>query len=149
MNTLLRESVGKDKCSYLEAELQTTHYKIIQDCSVGLCESLIEKGWRRFGHMFFRPICIGCTACESFKIDVENYEFSKSQRRILRKNEETKIVIQRPQVTSNHLALFEKYHLHMKDKRDWKYEETIVKKSQRGVLFGWRENGVVSWFKNG
>lgn len=73
--------------------------------------------------MFFRPVCAACHACESFKIDVANYQFSKSERRILRKNEDLKIVIQHPQVTSAHLELFEKYHLHMKDKRDWSHHE--------------------------
>lgn len=136
MNKLLRESIGKDKCSYLEGQLQTTHYQIVQDCSVEHCESLIERGWRRFGHMFFRPICIGCNACESFKIDVKNFEFSKSQRRVLRKNEETKIVIQRPKVTSKHLALFEKYHLHMKDKRDWNHETTTPKHYYASFVHG-------------
>jgi len=127
MDELLRECVSEDTCSYLDEYTQTTHYKIIDQCSVEQCESLIERGWRRFGYMFFRPICKECTSCESFKIDVENFEFSKSQRRILRKNEDTKIVIQKPQVTSKHLALFEKYHLHMKDKRDWKHETTSPK----------------------
>lgn len=141
MNKILRESVGEDSCSYLDNKLQTTHYKIVQECSVSYCEALIERGWRRFGHMFFRPICTECTACESFKIDVKNYEFTKSQRRVLRKNEETKIVIQRPQLTSKHLDLFEKYHSHMKDKRDWNHETTTPKHYYASFVHGYGDFG--------
>ena len=141
MNKLLADSVGEDSCSYLEDAIQNTHYKIIQDCSSSYCEDLIERGWRRFGHMFFRPICASCTACESFKIDVNNYNFSKSQRRILRKNEETKIVIQKPQVSFEHLELFEKYHQHMKNKRDWKYEQTNVQHYYASFVHGYGDFG--------
>ncbi|MDF1880298.1 arginyltransferase [Sulfurimonas sp. MAG313] len=138
---LVHESVGEDKCSYLDDAKQNTHYKIIKDCSLLDCESLIERGWRRFGTMFFRPVCVECTACESFKIDVRNYQFSKSQRRILRKNKDTKIVIQRPQVTFEHLKLFEKYHLHMKDKRDWKYEQTDARHYYTSFVSGYGDFG--------
>jgi arginine-tRNA-protein transferase len=124
MNTLLRECTTEEECAYLSDTQQTTHYKIIQDCSIEYCEALIERGWRRFGSMFFRPICAKCTACESIKINVENYRFSKSERRILRKNPNTRVHIQLPQVTQAHLDLFEKYHSHMKDKRGWSHEKT-------------------------
>jgi arginine-tRNA-protein transferase len=124
MNRLIHESVNENDCAYLDGKKQTTHYRIVQNCKASYCEVLIERGWRRFGNMFFRPVCAECTSCESFKIDVKNYEFSKSEKRILRKNIETKVVIQRPRVTPEHLELFEKYHLHMHNKRDWSYEKT-------------------------
>lgn len=124
MNRLLRESTNDEECTYLKDAKQTTHYKIIDSCSVAYCEALIERGWRRFGNMFFRPICADCQACESFKIDVKNFEFSKSQRRILRKNAHLDMVVQAPTVTKEHLNLFEKYHWHMKDKRGWSHETT-------------------------
>ena len=136
MDNLLRESMGEDKCSYLPNTQQTTHYKIIDNCSSQNCEALIDRGWRRFGAMFFRPICQECEKCESFKIDVDHFEFSKSQRRILRKNTQTKMYIQKPQVTSEHLALFEKYHLHMKDKRAWAHEETDAKHYYASFVHG-------------
>lgn len=124
MNRLLRECVSDESCAYLDDRQQRTHYKIIDNCSQEYCESLIERGWRRFGNMFFRPVCSDCNACESFRIDTKNYQFTKSQRRILRKNAQTRVVVQRPQVTTTHLELFEKYHLHMRDKRDWSHEST-------------------------
>ena len=136
MDNLLRESMGEDKCSYLEDATQTTHYKIIDNCSSENCEALIERGWRRFGRMFFRPICRDCTKCESFKIDVNNFKFSKSQRRVMRKNNETTMYIQQPKVSNEHLALFEKYHKHMRDKRAWKYEATDAKHYYASFVHG-------------
>ena len=136
MNRLLRESTNDEVCAYLKDAKQTTHYKIIDNCSVAYCEALIERGWRRFGNMFFRPICSECQACESFKIDVKNFEFSKSQRRILRKNVDLQMVMQAPTVTQTHLDLFEKYHAHMKYKRDWSHEKTTPRHYYMSFVHG-------------
>ncbi|MBU0719766.1 arginyltransferase [bacterium] len=121
---LLKEFSINDKCSYLFDKEQTTHYKIIEDCSASYCQELVERGYRRFGKMYFRPICPGCEECQSIKIDVENFSFSKSQQRVLKKASHIKSYIQSPTITQAHIELFDKYHLHMKDKKDWEYQHT-------------------------
>jgi arginyl-tRNA--protein-N-Asp/Glu arginylyltransferase len=119
MNRLLKECALDESCAYLPDRKQTTHYKIIDECSDTYCETLIERGWRRFGNMFFRPVCSGCEACESVKIDAENYRFSKSARRVIRKNSHLRTVMQRPTLTQAHLELFRDYHDHMEIRRGW------------------------------
>ena len=119
---LLRECSLDEECSYLDGKKQTTHYKIIQGCAASYCHELIHKGWRRFGNMFFRPICAECNECQSLKIDVNNFSFSKSQRRIFRKNAHLTIVKRPPQSTKEHLELFDKYHTYKKDKSGWEYQ---------------------------
>ncbi len=119
MNQLLKECALNERCSYLEGFEQTTHYKIIEGCSTEQCEALIERGWRRFGNMFFRPICPDCTACESVKIDAGNFVFSKSARRIIRKNEGLDVRIRRPSMSREHLQLFRRYHDYMRGRRGW------------------------------
>ena len=54
---LLKEFSHEDKCSYLKDKEQTTHYKVIDDCTKIQCQDFIERGYRRFGKMYFRPIC--------------------------------------------------------------------------------------------
>lgn len=136
MNKILHECTSEEECAYLDNTKQTTQYKIIDNCSTDNCEALIEHGWRRFGNMFFRPICADCHACESLKIDVKNYEFSKSERRIQRKNTHTKMIIQEPTLTQEHLDLFEKYHNYMKHKRGWKHERTTPRHYYMSFVHG-------------
>ncbi|KIM11447.1 MAG: arginyl-tRNA-protein transferase [Sulfuricurvum sp. PC08-66] len=119
--------IAKEKCSYLEDLEQTTHYKVIDQCDTQTCHELIERGWRRFGIMFFRPVCEGCTQCESVKIDVKNYTFSKSDRRVLRKNSDLRVVIGHPTLTHDHLMLHAKYHHHMHLKKGWDPVPTSTK----------------------
>lgn len=116
---ILKEFKVNDKCSYLADRNQTTHYKVIEECSAAHCQELIERGYRRFGKMFFRPLCSSCDECKSIKIDVKNFELSSSQRRVIKKAAKIKSYIQRPSISKPHLELFEKYHLFMKEKKGW------------------------------
>ena len=138
---LLKEFLLGDKCSYLENKEQTSHYKVIQNCSAASCQDLIERGFRRFGKMYFRPICKGCDECKSIKIDVENYTFSKSARRIMRKGKDLHSYIQRPTLSHEHLEIFEKYHLYMHEKKGWEYSKTSAQHYFNSFVDGYEDFG--------
>jgi len=138
---LLKEFSLNDKCSYLDDKEQTTHYKVIENCSAQNCQDLIERGFRRFGKMFFRPICANCQECQSIKIEVENFSFSKSQKRIIKKASHLKSYVQIPTLSQAHLDLFKKYHLHMKDKKEWTYNETTPEHYYQSFVTGYNEFG--------
>ena len=46
---------------------------------------LLSRGWRKFGHNFFRPACPGCRACVPLRVPVERFRPSRSQERVLRR----------------------------------------------------------------
>lgn len=146
---LLKEFSLNDKCSYLEGREQTTHYKIINNCTASVCQELIERGFRRFGKMYFRPICADCNECQSIKIDVANYSFSKSAKRILKKNQHIESYLQRPSISKEHLELFEKYHLHMHDKKGWEHSTTTADHYYGSFVLGHEEFGYeVLYYEN-
>ncbi|WP_457745912.1 arginyltransferase [Sulfurimonas sp.] len=147
---LLKEFSLNDKCSYLKDKEQTTHYKVIDNCSALSCQSLIERGYRRFGKMYFRPICAECNECQSIKIDVQNYIFSKSARRVMRKAKDLRLFIRQPTVTHEHLELFDKYHLYMHDKKGWDYSPTSPEHYYSSFVLGHEEFGyeVLYYFEN-
>jgi len=138
---LLKEFSLDDKCSYLKDKKQTMHYKVIDNCSASSCQNLIERGYRRFGKMYFRPICKECNECQSIKIDVENYTFSKSARRIMRKGEDLRVFIRQPSVSHEHLKLFDKYHLYMSDKKGWDYSPTSADHYYSSFVLGHEDFG--------
>lgn len=138
---LLKEFALEDKCSYLKDKKQTTHYKIIENITAKSSQALIERGYRRFGKMYFRPICMDCHECQSIKIDVENYVFSKSERRVLKKAAHIKTYIQKPTLTQKHIELFEKYHLFMHAKKDWDYNETTPEHYYNSFVSGHEDFG--------
>jgi len=138
---ILKEFNSTDKCSYLKNKEQNTHYKIINDCTTYHCQELIERGFRRFGMMFFRPICSTCTECQSIKIDVKNFKFSKSKRRIINKAKDLNSIIRRPSLTKEHLELFDKYHLFMNDKKGWSHKPITPEHYYSSFVDGYNEFG--------
>ncbi len=141
MNSLLKECALDEKCAYIQNHSQTTHYKIIEKCTTAQCALLIERGWRRFGNMFFRPICQDCTSCQSIKIDIKNYSFSKSQRRVIKKAQHFHSLIQIPTMTKEHLALFKKYHDHMEHKREWENHGVSANSYYASFVHGYNDFG--------
>ena len=110
----------KDECPYIKDNACFMEYKFIQDCPKSLNQELVSRGWRRFGAYFSRPICKDCARCVGLRIKTNEFKFSKSQRRVIRKNLRTQIVLRKPNLSNEHLFLYEKYHEFMKDKRGWK-----------------------------
>jgi len=109
------------ECSYFDNEISDNRYRYLQICSTSEYQNMLEHGWRRFGKMHFVPECSNCTKCISMRIDALNYKFSRSEKRVLAKNADTKIYIQPPSITLDHLKLYDKYHESMSKKKGWNY----------------------------
>ena len=108
-------------CVYLKENRMQMSYKYIKDCSLSLSSKLTQQGWRRFGHYYSKPICHDCDECKSIRIDVENFHFSRSVKRVIKKNIDTKTIIRKPKITKEHLDLYEKYHKYMQKTKGWDY----------------------------
>jgi len=147
---LLKEFILDDTCSYLDNKKQTMHYKVIENCSAYENQELIERGYRRFGKMFFRPICQGCDACKNIKIDVQNYTFSKSARRIMKKAKNIRIYMQQPSLSHEHLEIFDKYHRYMHHKKGWQYSPTTAEHYYSSFVHGYGDFGyeVLYFYEN-
>jgi arginine-tRNA-protein transferase len=107
-------------CAYLPDKQVRMHYRHIETASPQFSSAVIQRGWRRFGKYFFYPICHGCNACKNIRIDVEAFKPSRSQRRAIKRNRDTRIAIQRPTNTPDHVDLYNKYHAWKANKDNWK-----------------------------
>ncbi len=116
------EFIEEDRnCSYFTNEKSDIRYQYINSCKSDDYQKKLEHGWRRFGKVHFVPECKNCTKCISMRIDVKNFEFSKSQKRVLNKNKNTKLYIRPPSLTKEHINLYNKYHKTMNEKKLWPY----------------------------
>jgi arginyl-tRNA--protein-N-Asp/Glu arginylyltransferase len=79
-----------------------------------LMDRLWAAGWRHFGALFFRygtqeDEAGGVDVIWPLRIDLERFEFSKSQRRVLRRNADVEVVFQPAQRSEEAEALFERH----------------------------------------
>lgn len=108
-------------CSYLPAQRSRMTYRLALKLSERRYESLLARGWRRFGRTIFRPICASCRACQSLRVIIPEFRPTKSQRRACQRNSALSLSIGRPTVTDEHLDLYNRYHEDMHHRRDWPF----------------------------
>jgi len=111
------------ECAYLPGKKTRMYYRYIPNATKKLASALIQRGWRRFGHSYFHPICAGCNECKSIRIDAFDFKPSKSQRRAMKKNAQTQIHLQKPTLTHEHVELYNRFHKFKEGKSGWKYSE--------------------------
>jgi len=117
------------------------YYSFTENADTKYATNLIQRGWRRFGNYFFYPICDGCNECKSLRIDASAYKYSKSKRRIIKKNRETKIILQQPTLTPSHIKLYNKYHAYKTQKDGWKHKDISQKEYYDNFVAGAHEFG--------
>ena len=101
-------------CSYKASEKAATVF-VDPDLIIDkqLNSKLSELGYRRSGAHLYRPDCDRCKACISCRVSVNEVQFSRSQRRILKRNEALSVV---EQTDLNSAAAFDLYRRYV-DKR--------------------------------
>ncbi len=98
------------RCPYLPHRLET---KLVTELSgpdaISQHDTLTDAGFRRSHHFVYKPLCDGCRACVPVRIRVRDFEPSRAQRRILRRNEHVHAVETQPLATGEQYALFSRY----------------------------------------
>ena len=80
------------ECAYLEDREMTFAYFFASSLDESDLDYFLSQGWRKFGVYYFRPNCKNCFKCEPLRVFTIDFLPSKSQRRILRKTEDVKVV---------------------------------------------------------
>jgi arginine-tRNA-protein transferase len=117
---LLEKMVEKPHpCAYLPAESASLEVRVMLDVSAEEMDAMLERGWRRFGPIYFRPACASCTECVSLRVVADAFAPNKSQRRAARACSRLRRVVSTPQVDDERLALYAKWHAGREKERGW------------------------------
>ena len=79
------------------------------DSAVELNDTLSKQGFRRSQNVLYRPSCAECSACMSARIRVADFAPSRSQKRVLKRNENLKRRSTSPWATEDQYDLFRRY----------------------------------------
>ena len=128
-------------CPYLGDRPSRTEYLYIKGCNKSLNSILVKRGYRRFGRYFQKPICANCNECISVRIDALKFKSSKSQRRVIRKNQHIRFAYHTPFADEERVELFKKYHKFKSLQREWKYYDINVYKYYDLYILGYLDFG--------
>ncbi|MEI4486333.1 arginyltransferase [Frigidibacter sp. MR17.14] len=97
-------------CPYLDGRAERKLFTALQGDGAGkLNDSLSKQGFRRSQNVLYRPSCADCAACLSARIRVADFEPSKTQRRVMKKNDDLRREATSPWATEDQYALFRRY----------------------------------------
>lgn len=97
-------------CAYLEGREERKVFTTLQGPNaISVNNALSLKGFRRSQSVIYRPACVGCSSCMSIRIPVGDFEPSRTQARLLRRNAD---LIRKPSeawATEAQFQLFRRY----------------------------------------
>ena len=106
-------------CIYLPEMQAALEIRLLVDVSPAELESMLERGWRRFGPMYFRPACADCMECVTLRIPAAAFHPSKSQRRARKDAARLERAVGRPLIDDERLALYARWHADREQSRGW------------------------------
>jgi arginine-tRNA-protein transferase len=97
-------------CPYLPGRTERKVFaRLTGSLAQPLNEALTHSGFRRSQSIAYRPACEGCSACVSVRIIADEMEFSRSQKRILKRNSDLVRVEVEAEATREQFALLRTY----------------------------------------
>lgn len=97
-------------CPYLDGRSERKLFTALQgEGAEKLNNALSRQGFRRSQNVLYRPSCADCTACLSARIRVADFEPTRTQRRVLKRNAHLKRTATSPWATEEQFALFRRY----------------------------------------
>lgn len=97
-------------CSYLEGKEATTLFLNPRlSITKTLYSTVSQYGFRRSGQYLYRPHCASCNACVPLRVPVANFTPNRTQRRILKANEDLTLSQQPAAFNEAHYELYERY----------------------------------------
>lgn len=83
-------------CPYIDGNRATTERLVVDSLGEEDLDALLAAGYRHFGSYFFRPVCHACHACIPLRIPLAGYRFSRSARRLLKRDAPFLVTVERP-----------------------------------------------------
>ncbi|WP_108815975.1 arginyltransferase [Loktanella sp. Alg231-35] len=97
-------------CPYLQGRMERKLFTALQgDTAEKLNDALSKQGFRRSQNVLYRPSCAECSACMSARINIANFEPSRSQRRVDKRAAHLTRRATSPWATEEQFDLFREY----------------------------------------
>jgi arginine-tRNA-protein transferase len=106
-------------CSYLDkrnSQSAFVHPSI--SLNTKIYSQLIEQGFRRSGNEVYTPHCPTCSECIPTRLEVEQFIPNKNQKRCLKKNQQTSIIVKPAHFEQTHFELYLRYQSHKHEESD-------------------------------
>lgn len=98
-------------CAYLPDRIAADVFTFpgLAEVDSRLYEKMMDRGFRRSGSFFYKPVCETCRECVPIRVPVARFEPSRSQRRVLKRNADVRVEAMGSADDDEHFAVYERY----------------------------------------
>ena len=97
-------------CPYLTGQTERNIFtELKQINSKNHHETLTRSGFRRSQKIIYRPSCPTCSSCVPIRIVAKQFSANRSERRIIKRNNELNVKFIEPIATKEHYHIFNSY----------------------------------------
>jgi arginine-tRNA-protein transferase len=114
-----RFTTDPETCPYLHDRPSRLEVRWVARISPAEQDAELEAGFRRFGRTLFRPACGACQECIPLRILVKEFQPSRSQRRVLRRNQDVVLEVGAPELDDARIELYQRFHGEREKTRGW------------------------------
>ncbi len=110
------------ECPYLPGRNSIYEEYYVHHLNPELYAKLLSMGFRRSGHIIYRPQCELCSECRQMRIPVKLFRPGRSMKRVLKRGSDVQASISVPICSDEKHDLFKRYLNHYHDStmsRDW------------------------------
>ena len=112
-------------CEYLPHKTARLEYEQVERMTAAEYLERMETGWRRFGHLLFRPACRSCRMCQSLRVPVAEFRPRRTQRRVWNGNvAAVRVAIGPPSTTPAKRDLYRRFHEYQHAAKGWTLPES-------------------------
>jgi arginine-tRNA-protein transferase len=96
-------------CPYLPDQISNSEFFFTDSMPGELYHDFMNHGFRRSGDFFYRPKCPQCNECKPLRVRVPQFRPGKSQRRNLRRNQDLRVKLGKPEFTDEKARMYKEY----------------------------------------
>lgn len=96
-------------CPYLPGRVETLRAVMASRIDGPTYRAFLDANFRRSGRMVYQPVCRDCRECRSIRVPTATFTPTTSQRRVLRKNADLRVSVDRPVLTNEKADLYARY----------------------------------------
>lgn len=96
-------------CPYLPGRVETVRAVLASRIDGSTYHAFLDANFRRSGRMIYQPVCHGCQECRSIRVPTATFTPTASQRRVVRRNADLQVSVDRPVLTDEKAGLYARY----------------------------------------
>lgn len=101
-----------EHCPYREGqEARCPRYRPFGRLGPEQLDRLLESGYQRVGTALFRTACPRCRACEPVRIPIADFQRSRSQERVWKRNQDLRITLEEPGISYERVNMWNRHRL--------------------------------------